>query len=136
MGQQQLLLILLGVIVISVAIGIGITMFTDSAVSTNRDALITDLQNLASRAHQFYHRPTTLGGGGNSYDLLTPASMSLLTDNPTDANGSFFIEVAGSGSGTNARVVIKGVGTEMYNGSPVAAHVFVYADHDSIAAIN
>lgn len=136
MGQQQLLLILLGVIVISVAIGIGITMFTDSAVSSNRDAVISDLQNLAARAHQFYHRPATMGGGGNSFDLLKTGSMALLTDNPTTANGSYFIETSGAGSGTGATVVIKGIGTELVGGSPVAAHVFVYPDRDSIAAIN
>jgi hypothetical protein len=135
-GQQQLLLVLLGVIVVSVAVGIGITMFADSSVSTNRDALVSDLQNLATRAQQFYHRPVYMGGGGNSFNLLTTGSISLLTNNPTDANGSFFIETAGGGSGATAMVVIKGVGTEMNNGAPVAAHVFVYPDRDSVAALN
>ncbi|HEX7571583.1 MAG TPA: hypothetical protein VF514_00715 [Bacteroidota bacterium] len=136
MGQQQLMLIILGVIVVSIAVAIGITMFSDSAVSTNRDALVSDLQNLATRAQQFYHRPVFMGGGGNSFDLLTTGSILLLTTNPTDANGSFFIETAGSGSGTNAMVVIKGVGTEMNDGAPVTAHVFVYPDRDSVATLN
>jgi hypothetical protein len=123
-------------IVISVAIAIGITMFTDSSISTSRDALVSDLQNLATRAQQFYHRPAVMGGGGNSFDLLTTGSISLLTNNPTDANGSFSIETSGSGSGPNAMVVIKGVGTETYNEAPVAAHVFVYPDRDSVVILN
>jgi Tfp pilus assembly protein PilE len=135
-GQQQLLLVLLGVIVISVAVAIGITMFSDSAVSTNRDALVSDLQNLATRAQQFYHRPTSMGGGGNSFNLLTTGSIALLTATPTDANGSFYIETAGNGSGINATVVIRGVGTELNNGAPVAARVFVYPDRDSVVSLN
>ena len=127
---------MLGVIVISVAVAIGITMFSDNSISTNRDALVSDLQNLASRAQQFYHRPSSMGGGGNSFDLLTTGSISLLTNNPTNENGSFFIETAGSGSGIHALVVIKGLGTEMNGGAPVAAHVFVYPDRDSVATIN
>ena len=136
MGQQQLLLIVLGVIVVAIAVAVGITMFADSAAASNRDAVAADLQNLAQRAQQFYRRPTFMGGGGNSFDLLTTGSMSLLTGNPTDANGSYFIETAGSGSGTNAVVVIQGVGTELFNGTPVAAHIYVYPDHDSIVTLN
>lgn len=136
MGQQQLMLVILSVIVVSIAVAIGISMFSDSAVSTNRDALVSDLQNLATRAQQLYHRPASMGGGGNSFDMLTTGSISLLTSNPTDANGSFFIETAGSGSGVNAKVVIKGVGTELNNGAPVAAHVFVFPDRDSVATLN
>jgi hypothetical protein len=135
-GQQQLLLIIVGVIIVLIAVGIGITMFADSAISSNRDALISDLQNLANQAQVFYHRPASMGGGGNSFDLLTTGSISLLTTHPTDANGSFFIETAGGGTGANALVVIKGVGTEIYDGAPVAAHVFVYPDRDSVAIIN
>ena len=136
MGQQQLLLIILGVIVIGIAVAVGITMFADSAASSNRDAVVGDLENLAGRAQQFYHRPTTMGGGGNSFGALTTSSISLLTNMPSNANGSYFIETAGTGSGTAATVVIQGVGIELFNGSPVSAHVFVYSDHDSVVTIN
>ena len=43
MGQQQLLLIILGVIVVGIAVAVGITMFSDSAVNANRDAMVNDL---------------------------------------------------------------------------------------------
>lgn len=136
MGQQQLLLIILGVIVVGIAVAVGITLFSDSAINANRDGLSNDLVNLASRAQQFYRRPTSLGGGGNSFSLLTTSAISLLTNNPTNGNGSYTIETAGTGSGTSALVVLKGVGTEMYNGSPVAVHVYVYPDHDSMVVVN
>ncbi len=62
MGQQQLLLIILGVIVVGIAVVVGITMFQDNAISANRDAVTNDLVNLGARAQQFYRRPLTRWG--------------------------------------------------------------------------
>jgi len=105
MGQQQLLLIILGVIVVGIAVAVGITMFTDNALNANRDAVTNDLVNLSARAQQFYRRPTALGGGGNSFVGLTLAN---LTNRPTNANGTYRISTPGSATG----LVIEGVGTE------------------------
>lgn len=136
MGQQQLLLIILGVIVVGIAVAVGITMFSDSAINANRDALSNDLVNLASRAQQFYRRPTSLGGGGNSFALLTTTAITLLTNKPSNANGTYSIAVGGAGSGTSASLEIKGIGNELYNGSPVEVHVVVFADRDSMFTKN
>lgn len=110
MGQQQLLLIILGVIVVGIAVAVGITMFTDNAVNANRDAVTNDLVNLAARAQQFYRRPTALGGGGNSFVGLTAdvAGLTKLTNKATNANGVYTIKTAGTTTG----VTIRGVGTE------------------------
>ena len=67
MGQQQLLLIILGVIIVGIAIAVGISMFSSSSVQSNKDGIINDLNNLAANAYQFRIRPTTMGGGGGSY---------------------------------------------------------------------
>ncbi|MEK7671229.1 MAG: hypothetical protein AAB344_03305, partial [Bacteroidota bacterium] len=97
MGQQQLLLIILGVIVVGIAVAVGITMFTDSAISANRDAVTNDLVNLASRAQQFYRRPSALAGGGNSFVGLTADGPGLakLTSKSTNANGTYSVITAG-----------------------------------------
>ena len=115
MGQQQLLLIILGVIVVGIAVAVGITMFTDNAISANRDAVTNDLVNLAARAQQFYRRPTALGGGGNSFVGLTAdaAGLRKLTNRETNANGTYSITSAG----TATAVVLQGVGTEMVDGT-------------------
>jgi len=136
MGQQQLLLIILGVIVVGIAVAVGITMFSDSAINANRDALSNDLVNLASRAQQFYRRPTSLGGGGNSFSLLTTTSITLLTNKPSNANGVYSISVGGAGSGSAASLEIKGIGNEIYNGSAVEVHVVVWPDRDSMYVKN
>ena len=67
MGQQQLLLIILGVIIVGIAIAVGISMFSSSSIQSNKDAIINDMNNLAANAYQFRIRPTTMGGGGGSY---------------------------------------------------------------------
>ncbi|MGK9369324.1 hypothetical protein ACSSWA_10495 [Melioribacter sp. Ez-97] len=78
MGQQQLLLIVLGVIIVGIAVVVGINVFTASSYQANRDALTADLTNLASMAQQYYRRPEALGGGGNKFDgweETIPASL-------------------------------------------------------------
>ena len=123
MGQQQLLLIILGVIVVGIAVAVGITMFSDSAVSANRDAVSNDLVNLAARAQQYYRRPTALGGGGNSFVGLdaSTAGLQKLTNMPggRNANGTYSISAAG----TTTQVEITGVGTEEVNGNPVTMKI-------------
>ena len=125
MGQQQLLLIILGVIVVGIAVAVGITMFTDNAVNANRDAVTNDLVNLAARAQQFYRRPTALGGGGNSFVGLTAdaAGLRKLTNRASNANGTYRIMTIGSTTG----VVLEGVGTEYAQGTDkvtMEMHVF------------
>jgi Tfp pilus assembly protein PilE len=136
MGQQQLLLIILGVIVVGIAVAVGITMFTDNAISANRDAVTNDLVNLSSRAQQYYRRPTSLGGGGNSFSGLTADGSGLqkLTAKPSNANGTYSIITAG----TSTLVVLKGVGTEKGNNgtAPVEVEAHVFSDRDSIVVKN
>lgn len=67
MGQQQLLLIVLGVIVVGIAIYLGFGMTSSYAVSANRDALITDMVNLSNMAMAYYRKPKFFGGGGHSF---------------------------------------------------------------------
>jgi hypothetical protein len=135
MGQQQLLLIILGVIVVGIAVAVGISMFNDSAVSMNRDAITNDLVNLASRAQQYYRRPSALGGGGNSFVGLTADAGGLrrLTNNATNANGAYSIQSAGTATG----VVIRGVGTEYSDASNfVTMEIHVFNDRaDSVAIV-
>lgn len=77
MGQQQLLLIVLGVIIVGIAIVSGINLFAASAEQANRDAVMSDLLTLSSMARAYYHRPAVLGGGGDSFASFTiPAAMA------------------------------------------------------------
>ena len=101
MGQQQLLLIVLGVIIVGIAVVVGINLFNANAISANRDAVISDINNLGTMAQQYYKKPTSMAGGGNTFTGWTiPASLD------TTANGTYTATV-------NAQsVTIVGLGTE------------------------
>jgi Tfp pilus assembly protein PilE len=130
MGQQQLLLIILGVIVVGIAVAVGITMFQDNAISANRDAVTNDLVNLAARAQQFYRRPTALGGGQGSYATVTLAD---LTSKPSNANGTY-----SQVSNTATQVILRGIGVEDGNdgATPVQVDMTVFADSMSVTVVN
>ena len=81
MGQQQLLLIVLGVIIVGIAVVVGINVFTASSSSSNRDGVVSDLTNLASLAQTYYRKPTALGGGNNTFTGWTIPTQLLTTGN-------------------------------------------------------
>ncbi len=68
MGQQQLLLIVLGVIIVGIAIVVGINLFNANAEESAKDTMASEGTNLAALAQQFYKKPVALGGGGNVFD--------------------------------------------------------------------
>jgi|ERR1017187_8852023 hypothetical protein len=108
MGQQQLLLIVLGVIVVGIAIVVGFNMFNSNAISSNRDSLVTDLNNLGTMAQEYWRKPAMMGGGDRTFTgWIIPAH----TD--TTPNGVYVATVAAQ------TITIVGTGHENLNGSPV-----------------
>lgn len=83
MGQQQLLLIVIGVIIVGIAIVVGINLASTAAQSANRDGLVSDLNNIGAFAQQYYRKPTALGGGGNSFSGWTIPPNLVTTGNGT-----------------------------------------------------
>ncbi len=104
MGQQQLLLIVLGVIIVGIAVVVGINVFTASSSNANRDAVVSDLTNLASNAQQFYRKPVALGGGGNTF-----TGWTIPTNLTSTPNGSYTATVAAQS------VTLVGLGNELGN---------------------
>jgi len=77
MGQQQLLLIILGVIVVGIAIAVGISLFSAQSVQSNKDAIINDLNNIGAHAYQYKIRPSSMGGGeGNYKNFKLPTKLA------------------------------------------------------------
>ena len=128
MGQQQLLLIILSVIVVGIAVAMGIMLFSDNSIDANRDALTNDLTALAARAHQYYRRPACLGGGGNSFAGLTADATGIrkLTNSPKNDNGVYSIAAPGTGTGLSANLELLGVGNELVDGDLVTVRCRVY----------
>jgi len=92
MGQQQLLLIILGVIIVGIAIAVGLSLFSAQSVQSNKDAMINDLNNIAAQCYQFRIRPSSMGGGQGSYDgstVVNGTPFSLPTKMATNENGTY-----------------------------------------------
>ncbi len=123
MGQQQLLLIVLGVIIVGIAVVVGINVFTASASQANRDGVIADLTNLASLSQQWYRKPTALGGGGNTFTGWTvPGALD------TTGNGTYAATIAAQ------TVTIVGTGTEKGNNGTSAVKVTMVVGPNSITS--
>lgn len=76
MGQQQLLLIVLGILIVGVAVFVGINLFKANAVESKRAIITNELVNLAAMAQQYYLRPSALGGGNRKFTGWTvPAEL-------------------------------------------------------------
>jgi hypothetical protein len=67
MGQQQLLLIVLGVIIVGIAVVVGINLFNANAEESAKDTIVSEGTNIGAMAQQYYKKPKALGGGGNSF---------------------------------------------------------------------
>jgi hypothetical protein len=67
MGQQQLLLIILGVIIVGIAIAVGLQLFQAGSIGANSDAVQNDVMNIAAHADQYRIRPVSMGGGGGEF---------------------------------------------------------------------
>jgi hypothetical protein len=113
MGQQQLLLILLGIVVVGIALAVGLAMFMDNSASVNREAVTHDLINLAASARVFYRRPATMGGGDGTFTTGGPSGTGLtdirqLTTKPVNANGRYVL-----GAVATSEITITGIGREL-----------------------
>ena len=127
MGQQQLLLVILSMIIIGVAVAVGVNLFRESAVSSARDALITDLNGFGARAQAFYRRPKLMGGGGYSFATIT---VGDLMGKPYNDNGRYYI------SNKSASLVeITGVGKEVVGPDTIEARVAVTLDSLAVTIV-
>ncbi len=131
MGQQQLLLIVLGVIIVGIAVVVGINVFTASASQSNRDAVIADLTNIASMAQQHFRKPAALGGGGGAFDAsnagqawTVPASLVRTPNMSADVSATV----------TATSVTLVGVGTENGNDGATKVKVTMVVGSDAITS--
>lgn len=118
MGQQQLLLIVLGVIIVGVAVVTAIVLFRANAVENKRDIVLNELMNIAVMAQEYYKKPALIGGGGGTFtNWKMPAKMNKT------ASGSYSATI------TDQEVTLIGVGNEVVNGTDsVTVQIIVFSD--------
>ena len=107
MGQQQILLIVLGLVVIAIAVAVGMSLFRAHAISSKRDILTNETIDMAAQAISYYKRTREFGGGGKSFiGWEIPAQVQ------NTVNGSYVISEI-----SNNEVVIIATGTEVVTGN-------------------
>jgi hypothetical protein len=99
MGQQQILLIVLGVIIVGIAIVVGLNLFSAGSVEANLNAVVSDNLNIATLAMKFYRIPPPMGGGGTSF-----VGFTIPTGYASTANGTYTVVA------TTTSAVITGKG--------------------------
>ena len=107
MGQQQILLIVLALIIVGVAIAISVQLFRANAIEAKRDILVEETTYLGTMAIQYFKKPMELGGGNQDFTGWQIPSQMVQT-----ANGNFMIAAV-----TADEVTITGTGSEVVTGT-------------------
>lgn len=94
MGNQQILLLIVGTIIVGIAVTIGITQAREYYDNSVGDELQSSLLRVVQDAIVYYEKPTSLGGGGKSFKgFVMPHrtdEIALYTQGNL-TNGLFFV---------------------------------------------
>jgi type II secretory pathway pseudopilin PulG len=109
MGQNQLVLVILGAVIVGIAIVVGINFFTSNSGQADRDAIIADLRSLAVMAQQYYkensqiyrsfdgweipERSDSTGNGTYSADVSSQSITFIGIGNEKGNDGTNFVVV-------------------------------------------
>jgi len=120
MGQQQLLLLVLGIVIVGLAVVVGIQAFGENQKKANADAMTNDAIRIASDAQAWNLKPAAFGGGNGDWHRGTATSGALvgLSDLGyevtsgvySNLNGDYEITASGTG------ILISGENTDRENG--------------------
>jgi hypothetical protein len=129
MGQTQLFLVVLGMMLIGIAIYVGVSMFSANTVEETRNAIIVDLQNFAGRASAYYWKPASQAGGGKSFNGITMSHVYPMNEN---ANAAYHIV-----SAQDDECVIAGVGKIVTtSGDSIRVQIRVTTQRNIVEIIN
>lgn len=127
MGQQQILLIVLGLVVIAIAVAVGMSLFRSHAIDSKRDILINETIDMAAQAFGYYKRAREFGGGGKSF-----VGWQIPPQVQNTVNGSYVIEEI-----YDSKVTIIATGTEVVTGNDtIQVKTIVYPDRYQIEVIH
>lgn len=132
MGQQQLLLLVLGIVIVGLAVVVGIQAFSENQKKANADALVNDAIRVASDAQAWMLKPTAFGGGNNSCattcawggvtfaQLGYPTNASGLYENingvfELDSSAGTSVTITATSTANDNEVVVIVDGTESTN---------------------
>ncbi|MBD3616136.1 MAG: hypothetical protein HUJ22_06135 [Gracilimonas sp.] len=98
MGQQQLFLVILLMVLVGIATVLAISVFGTQSNSMNHDVVRQDLVTISAFVQSYVHKPLILGGGGGSFEGLDFSKIDFPADEVSDdgmharnANGVYHI---------------------------------------------
>ena len=94
MGQQQLLLLVLSIVIVSIAVYIGIDFFGVLMQQRHADMLVNHAVHVASEAITWRVKGSPFLGGGGSYSNLGTNGMAQLMMSEERLPGTFQITLA------------------------------------------
>ncbi len=120
MGQSQLLIIGVSVLLIGIAILVGVGYFHSSDTDANKKAMINDINQIAHASAIYYSRPPALQGGNNSFLgfeipagfrsnlngeyvtlAVSPSSIQVLGKSARDSNNTIVAHIDTYGKASN-----------------------------------
>ena len=123
MGQQQLLLIVLGIVITGFAVVVGLQAFAVNQKKANIDAMLITGMRIASEAQAWAQTPRSMGGGkpnfGGSSGDFTGLTIDFRQLGYTVDGGDKYVTLDGTFSITNsggASIVIEGVSANTSGG--------------------
>lgn len=122
MGQQQLLLLVLGIVIVGLAVVVGIQAFGENQKKANADAITNDAIRIASDAQAWALKPTAFGGGNGSFGAaytagaavpatsvgLSKLGYEVTTLEYRNLNGNYSLNVSAAGSAPGVTPVTTG----------------------------
>lgn len=120
MGQQQLLLVILGLIIVGLSVAVGIGLFQSESDHSEKEAIIIELYHLAENAKAYFMKPATLGGGGFTYTGYSipkefQSSRYATYTCTTTYNRVFFTAVSKTSSGNTIEVTLGRYRDPLFN---------------------
>ena len=117
MGQQQLLLLVLGIVIVGLAVVVGIQAFSENQKKANADALVMTSMRIASDAQAWLRKPAAFGG-----------AVSATGTRPTDFTGlTLTLDMLGYPTTANAYNDVNG----QYEGAVSGANFVIEANSAS-----
>jgi len=128
MGQQNLLIVVVGIMIVAIAVTVGISLFRGNSVEAARNNLIVDLGFYAQKAREFYWKPRTQGGGDRSFTGVRLDNLAYATQNE---NGRYYVE-----NSTQDEVIIVGVGMIMSGDDSIRVRMRVSERRNIVEILN
>ncbi len=118
MGQQQLLLIVLGILIVGIAIAVGLTLVQSNSADQNRESLTNYLVHIGALAQHYYHTPISMGGGGRSF-----VGFKIADEDAENESGKYVISVGPSATGVTITATGNEIGIDETNFTTVSMAV-------------